>query len=78
MIDELHMPKPGHEVDALEIQKDCNHFHNKVSTLILHGHRFQVRHQHMPMPFGTTREVLVAKEDAYVDWINAQIVSKLF
>ena len=75
---ELRMPKPGQEVDASEIQKIVNTFTTKCLHCFFMGRDFKfdinITHCHLAPPEKCVR----AKEDAYVDWIIAQIVSEQF
>lgn len=75
---ELRMPKPGHEVDAGEIQKIVNNFTTKCSHCFFMGREFifdvNISQCHLAPPEKCVR----AKEDAYVDWIIAQIISDQF
>ena len=75
---ELRMPKPGQEVDAGEIQKIVNNFTTKCSHCFFMGRDFKfdvnISQCHLAPPEKCVR----AKEDAYVDWIIAQIVSEQF
>ena len=75
---ELQMPKPGQEVDATEIQKIVNTFTTKCSHCFFMGREFKfdvnISQCHLAPPEKCVR----AKEDAYVDWIIAQIVGEQF
>jgi hypothetical protein len=75
---ELRIPKPGQEVDASEIQKIVNTFTTKCLHCFFMGRDFKfdinITQCHLAPPEKCVR----AKEDAYVDWIIAQIVSEQF
>lgn len=75
---ELRMPKPGTEVQPAEIQKIVNNFTSKCSHCFFMGRDFKfdvnIAQCHLAPPEKCVR----AKEDAYVDWIIAQIVGEQF
>lgn len=75
---ELRMPKPGEEVQTGEIQRIVNTFTTKCSHCFFMGREFKfdvdITQCHLAPPEKCVR----VKEDAYVDWIIAQIMSEQF
>jgi hypothetical protein len=75
---ELRMPKPGQEVDTGEIQRIIDNFTTKCSHCFFMGRDFKfdvnIAQCHLAPPEKCVR----AKEDAYVDWMVAQIVGGQF
>ena len=72
------MPKPTQEVDAGEIQKIVNNFTTKCSHCFFMGMDFKFDVNMSPCHLAPPQKCVQAKEDAYVDWIIAQIVSEQF
>ena len=75
---ELQMPKLGQEVDAGEIQKINDNFETKCLHCFFMGRDFKfdvnIAQCHLAPPEKCVR----AKEDAYVDWMVAQILGGQF
>ena len=75
---ELRMPKPGEGVEPSEIQKILNNFDEKCLHCFFMGREFKfdvnIAQCHLAPPEKCVR----AKEDAYVDWLIAQMVSDQF
>ena len=72
------MPKPGHEVDAREIQRIVNNFMTKCSHCFFMSREFKfnviISQCHLEPP----KKCVRAKKEAYIDRIIAQIMSKQF
>ena len=75
---ELRMPKPGQEVDAGEIQKIVNNFTTKCSHCFFMGSDFKFDVNISQCHLAPLEKCVRAKEDAYVNWIIAQIVNEQF
>ncbi len=75
---ELRMPKPGHKVDAGEIQGIVNAFTEKCEGCFFMGRHFKfdvdISQCHLAPPEKCVR----ALEETYVDWIIAQIVGEQY
>ena len=75
---ELRMPKPGQEVDAGEIQKINDNFETKCLHCFFMGRDFKFEVNIAQCHLAPPEKCVRAKEDAYVDWMVAQILGGQF
>ena len=71
---ELRMPKFGQEVDAGEIQKINDNFETKCLHCFLMGRDFKFEVNIAQCHLAPPEKCVRTKEDAYVDWMVAQIL----
>ena len=74
VLPELRMPKPSKEVDAGEIQKINDNFETKYLHCFFMGRDFKFEVNIAQCHLAPPKKCVQTKEDAYVDWIIAQIL----